>query len=248
MDLADVLKDPPKPHRALDGQLMVMGLTIEALQFIYDNVDSSCATLETGCGLSTVVFALTGSRHWAISPSDQEFEIVDRYCRDRRIRTEQVTFVKDASESILPGLRLPALDLILIDGRHGFPAPYIDWFYTASRLKPGGHLVVDDVWLWSVQILHDFLMAQPEWRHVAYFERRTSVFKKLGEGSERLEWTQQPLVARGGRMKWIDGQVRMDPGPSALRAAFEHLFRGEILLLSQKVRRWVRRRLGGSGA
>src|SRR2546425_1085723 len=53
MDLTDVLTDPPKPHDDSRGGFMVMGLTEAALKFIYENVDESCVTLETGCGLST---------------------------------------------------------------------------------------------------------------------------------------------------------------------------------------------------
>jgi len=246
--LDDVLNDPPKPHKALDGGFIVLSLRREALQFIHDHADRTSTTLETGCGLSTVVFAMTGARHWSISPATHEADIVVRYCRERQVPTEQLTFIAGTSEHVLPALQTPGLDLVLIDGRHGFPAPYIDWFYTAGRLKRGGYLIVDDVWLWSVQILHDFLEAQPEWQLVADFGRRTSVFKKLGEGSELLEWTEQPLVARSGRMKWINGKTHFhDPraNPSALRRAFDLLRRGEIRALSEKARRKIRTRLGG---
>jgi predicted O-methyltransferase YrrM len=248
MNLTDILNDPPKPHKGAEDQYIVMGLTTDALKFIYDNVDQTSATLETGSGLSTIAFALTGSRHFVISPAGYEFEIIKDYCRERHISTSQISFVESPSETALPTMELPALDLVLIDGRHGFPAPYIDWFYTAGKLKRGGHVVVDDVWVWSGQVLHDFLDAQPEWELVADFGSRTSVFRKLEEGSEVLEWTQQPLVARGGRLKWIDGEPRLDAPPpadnsTAVGRALGDLRKGDFGSLAKK----ISRRLGSQG-
>ncbi len=61
--------------RMLRGRSIVWGLTEAALRFIYGNIDDQSATLETGCGMSTVVFALKGSRHTVIAPAPGEFEI-----------------------------------------------------------------------------------------------------------------------------------------------------------------------------
>ena len=215
--LADVLRDPPKPHRDAGGQQFLMGLLPAPLTFITEHVAGASATLETGCGISTVAFALTGARHWTITPAGAEFKIVQDYCRARGIATEQLTLVEAFSEMALPSLRVPPLDLVLIDGRHGFPAPFIDWYYTAAQLKCGGYLIVDDTWLWSCQMLRDFLLAQPQWAFVTEYEQRTAVFKKLADGAESAEWIDQPLVARGGRAKWIDGRLQVD-APARLTA------------------------------
>jgi len=246
MDLNEVLADPPKPHGDSRGGFMVMGLTEPALKFIYENVDQSCVTLETGCGLSTVVFALTGSRHTVIAPAPTEFEITRAYCRDRGIAVSQIDFITEPSQRALPDLELAPLDLVLIDGGHGFPTPYIDWFYTAGKLKKGGFLLVDDVWVWSCQILRDFLVEQPHWEFVTEFEGRTAIFKKIKDGSEWLEWTQQPRVARGGRLKWIDGTPHLDEpaggnGFSAIQRALGDLKSGNFRKLGQKVARRLSR-------
>jgi hypothetical protein len=238
MNLNDILSDPPKPHEG-----MVMGLTEGPLSFIYENVNHQSNTLETGCGLSTVVFALTGSRHIVIAPAPSEFEITKSYCRERGIPTQQIEFIAEASQKVLPSLESPALDLVLIDGGHGFPTPYVDWFYTAGRLKKGGYLIVDDVWLWSCQILRDFLMEQPHWQFVDEYSERTTVFRKLEDGSEWLEWTEQPLPARGGKIKWVDGQMVMDQSVAAagnvaaLKRGVEDLKRGNFRNLAGKIGR-----------
>src|SRR6476469_8010995 len=114
MNLNDVLNDPPNPHVG-----NVMGLTEAALVFIYENINVECNTLETGCGLSTVVFALKGSRHTVIAPAPSEFEVTKSYCRERGIPTNQIDFIAEPSQKVLPALELPPLDLVLIDGGHG---------------------------------------------------------------------------------------------------------------------------------
>src|SRR5438105_11489262 len=124
MTLADILNDPPKPHKDSKGRFMVMGLTEPTLSFILDNISESCLTLETGCGLSTVVFALTGSRHTVITPAPSEFEITKSYCNDRGIPTNQINFIAGASQKALPALQSPPLDLVRLDASPGFPAPY----------------------------------------------------------------------------------------------------------------------------
>jgi hypothetical protein len=247
MTLVDILNDPPRPHKNPDGGFMVMGLTEPPLQFIYDNVDDSSVTLETGCGLSTAVFAVKGSRHTVIAPAPEEFAITKAYCRDRGIPTDQINFITEASQKVLPVLESEPLDLVLIDGGHGFPTPYIDWFYTAGLMKNGGFLMVDDVWLWSCQILRDFLMEQPQWEFVAEYEGRTAVFKKISDGAEWLEWTQQPLVARGGKLKWIEGKAVYE-GPTiepvesstAIKRALSDLKRGDFQLVVKKLGRRLR--------
>ena len=189
-----------------------------------------------------MVFALTGSRHTVIAPAPSEFEITKAYCRERGIPTDQIDFIAEPSQKVLPALDLPPLDLVLIDGGHGFPTPYLDWFYTTGRLKKGGFLIVDDVWLWSCEILRDFLNEQPEWELVDEYDERTAIFRKLEHGSEWLEWTQQPRVARGGKIKWVEGQLVVDEpatagGMATFKRVVEDLKRGDFKVLAGKIRR-----------
>jgi predicted O-methyltransferase YrrM len=235
--LEDVLRDPPRPHEQ-DGRYVSMLLPGDALRFIHRQLDGSGASLETGCGCSTVVFAMTGARHTVIAPLRSEFDVLREYCAARAISTERVDFVAGPSQTILPGLDTGPLDLVLIDGCHGFPAPYLDWFYTAGALRIGGYLIVDDTWIWSCQILRDFLAAQPEWELVEEYRDRTAVFRKLAHGAELLDWNEQPLVATAGRRKIIDGELRYRTPfrHTPLGRAFGDLRRGDFRSLTRKVR------------
>jgi len=234
LNLAQIIENPPAPHRDVSGEYVLWGLGSEVLYFISEHVDDSSRTLETGCGLSTVVFAFLGAHHICITPGEQEIERIRDYCSEHEVATDQVTFHADVSENVLPGLECERLDLVLIDGRHGFPAPFIDFYYSASKLKIGGLLVVDDTWLWTGEILKQYLLSEPEWTHEAEFSARTSVFRKLAEGSQSKEWCYQNFVVNNSRFKLEDKPVPY------IVTALRYLKRGEFAVLGNKILRRLR--------
>ena len=235
MDLGQIISNPPAPHRNGTGPYFSLPLTEEVLRFIGDQVNDASHTLETGCGLSTVLFALSRTRHICITPLGYEIERLKEYCEENKISTDRVTFHAAGSEKVLPGLQGEPLDLVLIDGRHGFPAPFIDFYYTAEKLKIGGLIVVDDTWLWTGDVLKQYLMSEPEWKHEAEFPPRTSVFRKLAEGSQSKEWCFQDFVVRQSRLKLNDEPV------SQVVIAFRHLRRWEFSVLGSKIFRKLRK-------
>jgi methyltransferase family protein len=243
LTLDDLLRDQPKFIEIGPGELEYEGLSPEILRFIETRVNPDSTTLETGSGASTVLFAMKRTRHIAITPDAQEVERVNAYCRDHGVDADGVRFIVDCSEHALPSLDLPMLDLVVIDGRHGFPAPYIDWYYTAPKLKIGGLLVVDDTWVYACQILRDFLAEAREWELVYDCPPRAAVFKKLGEGSHSQEWIYQPYVNKRGLIRFENGVCKpAPPGPAVLaQKAVAHLKRGEFLILAKKALRALNR-------
>lgn len=227
--LSEIINSPPSPHKNEQGEYFALGFPEPVLTFIAGQVDQSSHTLETGCGLSTTVFALLGTKHIAISPAAYEFERIKEYCQDRGIATDQIRFCTDRSELVLPNLSCEPLDLVLIDGRHGMPAPFIDFYYSSSKLKVGGLLVIDDTWLWTGQVLKDFLLAEPEWVLEIDFPPRTAVFRKLAEGSQDKEWEHQKFVVELSEFKL--GSVPL----SYYAAGVGYLKRGEYLRLAKKI-------------
>jgi hypothetical protein len=229
VNLTEVIQNPPSPHRDDQGKYYSMGLPETVLRFIEQRIDKSANTLETGCGLSTVMFALSGSHHICINPSLPEIERIKEYCLENHIPAQRITFCQDISENVLPRLECDMLDLVLIDGRHGFPAPFIDFYYLADKLKIDGLMVIDDTWLWTGDVLKQYLLAESEWELVADFFPRTSVFRKLADGSQTKEWTEQAFVVEHSRFK-----LREKP-PSYFVTAGRYLKRGEYLLLAKKI-------------
>ena len=193
---------PPLLHGAGDAYF---GLSWDALHWLEESVDSSMATLETGTGSSTIVFAASGSRHVAISPASEEHDRIQTYCREHSISTDNVDFIADASHRALDGQWAShELDVALLDGAHGFPYPVLDWVLVAPHLKIGGHVLVDDAHLEPVTPLVRYLNASSSWHLEAVLGVRTPCFRKLDDRepnfgidvTSRLQYSYLPLARR----------------------------------------------------
>jgi hypothetical protein len=61
------------------------GLDSVVARFIYESVSEHSKTLETGAGISTLVFALRKSTHIAITPNASEVAAIQAYARTNQI-------------------------------------------------------------------------------------------------------------------------------------------------------------------
>ena len=175
----------------------------DILDWLFRTAKAEWRTIETGCGYSTIAFAAAGAAHTVVSPDAGEQERVRAWCAEREIPTERVAFVVEGSDTWLPRECPDALDLVLIDGNHAFPWPFLDWFYTAPRLNVGGLVVVDDTHLKTGAMLRDFLDGEEgRWKRVETF-KQTAVFAKLVENAVEPEWQNQPWGAEPERRGWF---------------------------------------------
>jgi hypothetical protein len=67
MDLNSLLDNPPKINEVGDHKLVCWLLPRPVLDFINARVNERSITLETGCGLSTIVFAMGGGSHTSVT-------------------------------------------------------------------------------------------------------------------------------------------------------------------------------------
>lgn len=196
-DLADVLKSRPQFHRLadihgeLDESLTSWAAQFEVLYAMQTLVSAGMKTLETGCGYSTVMFALCGSEHFCVTPARGETERVTTFCAEQNISTSSVHALIGNSQEVLPQLHTSLrLDLAFIDGGHFFPIPCIDWFYIDRHLRPGGTLVVDDIRIPTVRMLYDFLAADTNWR-LSQCIQDTAFFTKEQDAPNLHDWIEQ---------------------------------------------------------
>lgn len=193
-------------------------LSEEALGFIDEHVLDGARSIETGEGLSTVLLATKGCRHTVVSPNRIVFAAIREFCEKEGISLDTVEFVEEFSQRAMPRLDLEGLEFALIDGSHGFPTPFMDWFYVALWLRPGGLALVDDTQIWTGAVLRDFLKREErDWRLVADWPGRACAFEKLTDSRPFVEWTDQPYVLE--RMAEMDGgDARRGVGTVARRA------------------------------
>jgi hypothetical protein len=168
-------RSPPGLH----GGREFWGLAWEALEWLERNVHAGMATLETGAGASTIVFASRGAQHEAVTPAAEEEERIRRACRERGIDDSRLTFHIGLSQNVLPALPRRELDLVLVDGAHGFPYPVLDWWHLAPRLKEGGRILLDDAYLPGVAAVVDYVRSSDAWELEAPVSFRTARIRKL---------------------------------------------------------------------
>src|ERR1044071_1331136 len=90
MSLAsELLREPPLLHGA-GGYCFTLGRG--ALEWLERNVAAGSATLETGVGMSTLVFGAAGSDHDTVAPAPDEFERTRAEAEQRGIDLSRVTF------------------------------------------------------------------------------------------------------------------------------------------------------------
>jgi predicted O-methyltransferase YrrM len=219
VDVAALLRDAPLLHSDQNGHPTTYQLGGEALGFIGERAGPDSRTLEVGAGLSTLVFTVAGARHTAITPSQEEADKVLRYCATNGIATERLEFIIEPSQTALPKINTSnAIDLALIDGSHGFPIPFLDWYYINEILRVGGLLLIDDVEIWTGRVLRDFLRSEPEWTHLGDLGHgRTAIFRKDRPAIVK-EWCWQPYVVSRSDLSLMVGTYDVSQFPGANRA------------------------------
>jgi predicted O-methyltransferase YrrM len=193
ISLEDVVDRPPVVH----GGLSTWGISLRLARFLDAQLTPQSITLETGAGLSTILFLRRGvARHISIAPYEPEFTAIRTYCAKVGIDTSALEVVCAGSQRYLPTATLPPLDLVLIDGSHAFPAPFLDWFYTCEALKVGGLMVVDDLPLVTGAILADFLSADERWDEVLRDDRFAVYRKRVHPIADERDWMAQAYVVK----------------------------------------------------
>ncbi|MDQ3672495.1 MAG: class I SAM-dependent methyltransferase, partial [Actinomycetota bacterium] len=145
--------------------------------------------------------------------------------------TSGVTFHIGRSHEILPELAVRDLDLVLVDGAHGFPYPILDWWYLAARLKEGGRMLLDDAYLPGVASIVDYARASDAWTLEAPISFRTACIRKLRAGDPPNE---ADAKAAHGRMSF----AYLPPTRRVVASARTRIF-------STRAGIWVIRKLRG---
>jgi hypothetical protein len=237
--LAELISNTPKLHNTRSH---TYGIDPRLARFLDEHLEPNFVTLETGSGLSTLVILRKGiTRHIAIAPAADEFLAIREFCARNGIPTTGFEPVTAGSQDCLPVTPLPALNVVLIDGDHAFPVPFIDWYYTADRLVVGGLMIVDDIQLLTGRLLADFMDADPKWARVLYEETRFAVFRKLDHPIHTGRWEHQPFVAANVPVKAVRivRHVEKGPIPPVLAAIYSRLPSG-CQALYRRLRRVLR--------
>lgn len=193
---AKLIQDDPKLHNWGNG-LQSGGVSGDILRvlaaYLAEFGEGKVRTLETGTGLSTLVFAAANpARHFAINPDTALRARIYAEAANRGISMDNVEYHEQFSEYVLPDLaKANIVDVALIDGGHGWPAVFVDFCFANIMLRPGGIMVVDDILLFPCTQLYMLLKHQPGWKLERTVYSKTAFFRK--------EWDQKLLPDFGGQ-------------------------------------------------
>jgi predicted O-methyltransferase YrrM len=144
-DVKTILAGPPALHEN-EGELVSYWRIDDTPCLELDRrLTPGMKTVETGAGISTIIFAAHGCEHTCITPGHRETERILTYCRSAGIDTSNVRFIVSRSSDVIHQMSPSEYDLILVDGCHGFPSVFVDFYYAARALKLGGTIVIDDL-------------------------------------------------------------------------------------------------------
>ena len=195
MNIDELLKSPPKVHNwTNDGQLTSSGLPEAVFRFMDKVLTPQTKSVETGAGISTVLFALKGCNHTCVNPDDEENQRLKEFCKENGVSTDNVTFVAKKSNDSWYELKDQAWDFVLVDGCHGFPTSIVDFYFLSLGLKINGYLIIDDTHIITCALLKDFLITESAWKLVEPFNSKTAIFQKVAEYDAANEWIRQPYV------------------------------------------------------
>jgi predicted O-methyltransferase YrrM len=191
MRVADIIADPPTVHPEAPGG--VWSTDADCYEFIAAHINAGSRTIETGCGISTAVFAMQGAHHTCVTPFAAEADATREWCERHEISTDNLTFLIGSSVDVLPTLDQTAYDLVLIDGEHQHPTPTVDWYYTARALTRGAIVIVDDVQLPAPRLVADYMEGLSPFRTL----RRTAKWAALELATEPPPATEWKLPVAG---------------------------------------------------
>jgi predicted O-methyltransferase YrrM len=153
-------------------------------------LEGAARTIEVGLALGISALFLCqavlerGGRHVAIDPFQQESWNGAGLRTLREAGVEDVVdVIEEESQLALPRLVAEGreFDFAFVDGDHRFEGVFLDLYYMTRLVKPGGLVVVDDMWMPAVRMA------------VAYVEKNLAVTLEPGALPNSFRWRRRPL-------------------------------------------------------
>lgn len=164
------------------------------------DVDS---VVETGAGNSTITFLLScAGAVTSIAPDAGLFQRIESYCANYAISTAKLEKIVGFSQWELPRLAAKlqgTVDFALIDGFHGWPIVFVDFYYINHLVRRGGYIMLDDLQLHSVAELARFLKEQPGYLEVLNLSNKSIIMQKQTASVDIPDFGAQPYIKRQTR-------------------------------------------------
>ena len=183
-------------------------------------LDLRC-TAETGSGKSSLLFSHLAHRHLVFAMDDGNGS-VRRVQESPLLKPGVVEFIEGPTQKTVPAYDFSEpLQMVMLDGPHGYPFHHLEYYYVYPHLAEGGVLIVDDIDIPSIYDMYRFLKRDDMFAlidvvHTTAFFRRTAapVFNPLADG-----WWLQGYNKRKKIVDWNPLSVATALVPRSIRKA-----------------------------
>jgi hypothetical protein len=166
---------------------------------------------ETGTGKTTLLFSHLSAHHTVFAKEDSGDGDSLKVVRESPIlRSEVVEFVVGPTQRTLPTHEFRSkLQLVLIDGPHGYPFPELEYYYLYPQISEGGLLILDDINIPTIFNLFTFVREDRMFELVevvettAFFKRtREQLFDPFDDGWWVQEYNRKRFPIRDSVLKY----------------------------------------------
>jgi hypothetical protein len=187
-----------------------------SLEFLYKFIKTNISNpkiIETGMGCTTICFLFTEPKklvticpEWQINLHNF-YEKFLKQINKYELNTNAFTLIKELSEKALPKIVYENLndnieyDFAFIDGNHGLGA-IIDYFYTMQIIKKNGYLILDDVWIYSINEIAKILKYSRHWKHVVSY-KKTAYFQKITDAKSMGDWDEIEYIKKMSEENYV---------------------------------------------
>ncbi len=125
---------------------------------------------ETGSGKTTLLFSHISLSHFVFAV-DAGNGSVTQAKASPLLNSAVVTFVEGPTQVTLPHhMFTHELQMVLLDGPHGYPFPDLEYYYFYPVIQSGGLLLIDDIQIPSIGRMFDIIKAGDMFRLLEIIE------------------------------------------------------------------------------
>lgn len=173
------------------------GIVLRAIAAQAEKLGLIQHSAESGSGKTTLLFSHLSANHkvFALDCGDS----ISRVKSSQLFNSSAVTIIEGPSQLTLPRQVFEEkLQVVLIDGPHGYPFPDLEYYYFYPHIAVGGLLLIDDINIPSIKSMFEIVRAGDMFELV-----------EVVENTAFLRRTEAPLIDPLSDSWWLQGVNRM---------------------------------------
>jgi len=155
-------------------------IVLETIATLLDAMRPINLSVETGSGKTTLLFSHGSTNHKTFA-LDGGNGSISQVKQSNVFNKTTVEFIEGPTQITLPAFHFDRpIDVVLIDGPHGYPFPDLEYYYLYPHIREGGILLLDDTQIPTIGRMLTILKADKMWNlrqvidNLAIFERTDS--------------------------------------------------------------------------